>query len=135
MSNSRRVKLPDIEAIKTRIADSISVAAYSGVMVLSDEISDQDEETGLIVSLDGASTTFKTSNNNICSGVVVSVAEDFLTKYTGGVKPEIGDRVIANINKVTPLVLADKDGVTYKLLNIREEDILATIDPDTQLKA
>ena len=135
MSNNRCVKLPDIEAIKTKIADSISVAAYSGIMVLSDEISDQDEETGLIVSLDGASTVFKTSNNNICSGVVVSVAEDFLTKYTGGVKPEIGDRVIANINKVTPLVLADKDGVTYKLLNIREEDILATIDPDTQLKA
>ena len=131
--NKREVKIPEVELIKTKIADSISVESYTGVLILRDQISDTDSETGLIVSLDAGRVSFKTSNSDICSGVVVSVSKDFMTKYTG-VMLEIGDRVLANINKTIPINLADKDGITYNLLNIREEDILAIIDVDTNLK-
>ena len=134
MAGQRTVNIPDIKKIIEEDSRNLSVKAYSGVLLLMDEISDQDPETGLVVSLDGGLTNFKTSNSNICSGVIVSVAEEYLTQYTGDYTPQIGDRIITNINKSIPLTLADKDGKTYYLINVREEDLLAKIETDTNLK-
>ena len=134
MAGQRTVKIPDIEHITEVVTKHLPVVAYSGVLILRDVISDQDSETGLIVSLDSGNLSLKTSNRSICSGTVVSIAPDFMKQYIGDYDLHIGERVIANINNVIPINLANYDGTTYNLLMIREEDILAVIEPDVVLK-
>lgn len=116
-----------------RINKELSLRAPYGILVLQDVIDDVDPESKLIISLE-SKKSFKTSDNTALAGVVVYVAENFIDKYTGGVTPSIGDRILTISNKVIPIPFSDKNGETYQLLLIKEDDILAIIDNNTKLK-
>ena len=102
------------------------VPAY-GVIIYPDELNQIDEKSKLFVSFDSNVRPTAGCFRGV-SGVVVAIAEEFKTEFTGGVLPKIGDRILTNSNKTS--VISDNK---INLLVVREPDILALIPPDVKI--
>lgn len=125
----KKIKIPNIKTILAK--DPPSLKPPYGVYALADEFVETDE-SGLVINFD-KNPTYKTSNYSAISGVIVSISENFDSKYVGGYIPKLGDRILTITNQTIPIKLADKDGTHYKLLLIKEADILALLEPNLEL--
>lgn len=96
-----------------------------GVLLLRDKI-DDGTEGGIITDIRSDKDRFKTYNNTCISGVVVEVADNFVSQACGGYSPKVGDRILTTVSASAPINFYGE----YDLLLVRESEILATVSPD-----